>query len=124
MLQRNMMLLFQNVRISESIMNFLNIAFPASSALPVAEVAIATLIASARSLLGMGILVTMAIVFKPLLAGVLRAAKLAVFPNKTREQKSALRNLRNMLTVRRIANDLEHSSPNMAAELRALASRN
>jgi len=104
-------------------MNFLNIAFPATSALPVAEFAITTFIASARSLLGMGFLVAMLVVFKPLLTGVLRAAKLFVFPNKTREQKSALRNLRNMLTVRRIANDLDRSSPNMAAELRALAAR-
>ena len=104
-------------------MNFLNIAFPATSALPVAEAVISTLIASFRPLLGLGVLTTMLVVFKPLLAGMLRALKLAVFPNKTREEKSALRNLRSMLAVRNIANDLDSTSPNMAAELRALAAR-
>jgi hypothetical protein len=53
----------------------------------------------------------------------LRALKLAVFPNKTREEKSAMRNLRSMLAVRNIANELDSTSPNMAAELRALAAR-
>jgi hypothetical protein len=48
---------------------------------------------------------------------------LVVHPKLTRDQKTASRNLRNMLTIRRIANDVNYSSPNMAAELRALASR-
>ena len=104
-------------------MNFLNIAFPATSALPVAEVAISTLVAAARPLIGLSILTTMLLVFKPLITGMLRALKLTIFPNKTREEKSALRNLRSMLAVRRIANELDSTSPNMAAELRALASR-
>jgi len=104
-------------------MNFLNIAFPATSALPVAEVAISTLVAAARPLIGLSILTTMLLVFKPLITGMLRALKLAIFPNKTREEKSALRNLRSMLAVRHIANELDSTSPNMAAELRALASR-
>jgi hypothetical protein len=103
-------------------MTFLNIAFPATSALPVAEVAISALVAAARPLIGLSILTTMLLVFKPLITGMLRALKLAVFPNKTREEKSAMRNLR-MLAVRNIANELDSTSPNMAAELRALAAR-
>ena len=102
---------------------FLNIAFPATSALPVAEVAISALVAAARPLIGLSILTTMLLVFKPLITGMLRALKLAVFPNKTREEKSAMRNLRSMLAVRNIANELDSTSPNMAAELRALAAR-
>jgi hypothetical protein len=70
-------------------MTFLNIAFPATSALPVAEVAISALVAAARPLIGLSILTTMLLVFKPLITGMLRALKLAVFPNKTREEKSA-----------------------------------
>ena len=104
-------------------MNFLNIAFPASSALPVAQFAISTIAGAARPLLGFGILVTMLLAFKPLLVGMLRAAVLAVRPSKTREQKSALRNLRNLYAIHRVANDVASSSPSMAAELRALASR-
>lgn len=104
-------------------MSFLNIAFPATSALPLAQVAVSSVIAAARPLLGLGILVTMLVVFKPLLIGMLRAALLLVSPRQTREQKSALRNLRSMLAIRRAANDMDCSSPSMAAELRALAAR-
>ncbi|MBI3285691.1 MAG: hypothetical protein HYZ65_12705 [Burkholderiales bacterium] len=101
-------------------MSFLNIALPATSALPVAQVAISTVIAAARPLLGFGILATMLVVFKPLLVGLLRAALLVISPKHTREEKTALRNLRNILAIRRVAND---ASPSMAAELRALAAR-
>jgi hypothetical protein len=104
-------------------MNFLNIAFPVASAMPVAEVALSSIIASARPLLGIGILTTMLIVFKPLIVGILRAALLLLQPKLTRDEKTAKRNLRNILTIRRIANDLDSSSPSMAAELRALAAR-
>ncbi|MFZ6723198.1 hypothetical protein ACO0LM_17295 [Undibacterium sp. Di26W] len=104
-------------------MSFLNIAFPVASALPVSQLAISTVIGSARPLLGLGILATMLIVFKPLLVGMLRAALLVINPKKSREEKTAGRNLRNMLAIRRIANDLDGTSPNMAAELRALAAR-
>ncbi|QJQ06479.1 hypothetical protein EJG51_012135 [Undibacterium piscinae] len=98
-------------------MSFLNIA------LPIAQIAMTNILAVARPLLGLAILVTILIVFKPLLLGMLRAALLVVHPKLTRDQKTASRNLRNMLTIRRIANDVNYSSPNMAAELRALASR-
>ncbi|MDO8702864.1 MAG: hypothetical protein Q7U12_12985 [Undibacterium sp.] len=104
-------------------MSFLNIAFPAASALPVAQIALSTIAAAARPLLGLGIVVTMLVVFKPLIVGMLRAALLLLQPRLTREQKSAKRNLRNILAIRRVANDLDSSSPSMAAELRALASR-
>ena len=104
-------------------MTFLNIAFPAASALPVSQIAISAFAVAARPLLGLGILATMLIVFKPMLLGMLRAALLVINPKKSREEKTATRNLRNMLTIRRIANDLDGSSPNMAAELRALAAR-
>ncbi|MDO8179674.1 MAG: hypothetical protein Q7T62_15645 [Undibacterium sp.] len=104
-------------------MSFLNIAFPAASALPVAQIALSTIAGAARPLLGLGIVVTMLVVFKPLIVGMLRAALLLLQPRLTREQKSAKRNLRNILAIRRVANDLDSSSPSMAAELRALASR-
>lgn len=104
-------------------MNFLNIAFPASSALPVAEIAISAIVAAARPLLGLGVLATMLVAFKPLLLGMVRAALLLVHPSKTREQKSALRNLSNLRAIHQVANNLDSSSPAMAAELRALASR-
>jgi hypothetical protein len=110
-------------RKKEKIMDSLNIALPLTSAMPAAEVAFSAIIASARPLLGFGILATMLVVFKPLIVGFLRAALLLLQPKLTREEKTAKRNLRNILTIRRIANDLDSSSPSMAAELRALAGR-
>lgn len=106
-----------------SFLTNLTIAIPATSAMPMAQVAFSTIIASARPLLGIGILATMLIVFKPLIIGMLRAALLLLQPKLSREEKTAKRNLRNILTIRRIANDLDNSSPSMAAELRALAAR-
>lgn len=104
-------------------MSFLNLTLSATSALPVAQVALSTIAGAARPLLGLGILATMFIVFKPLLAGLLRAALLLIQPKLTREQKTASRNFRNLLTIRRISNDFDSTSPSMAAELRALAAR-
>lgn len=104
-------------------MSFLNLAFPAASAVSVAQVTFGAIIASARPLLGFGILATMLIVFKPIIVGFLRAGLLLLQPKLTRDEKTAKRNLRNILTIRRMANDLDRSSPSMAAELRALAAR-
>ncbi|MET3118612.1 hypothetical protein AAKU64_002845 [Undibacterium sp. GrIS 1.8] len=104
-------------------MAFLDIAFPVTSAIPVAQMAISTVVGAARPLLGLGILATMAIVFKPMLVGMLRAALLVLKPKLTREEKTAKRNLRNVMTIHRIASDFDSSSPNLAAELRAMAGR-
>lgn len=104
-------------------MSFLNIAFSASSAMPVAQITLSSIVASARPLLGVGILTTTLIVFKPLITGMLRACLLLLQPKLSREEKTAKRNLRNILTIHRIANDMDNSSPSMAAELRALAAR-
>jgi hypothetical protein len=115
--------IFIKDRKNEEIMSFLNIAFPVASAMPMAEFALSSIIASARPLLGIGILTTLLVVFKPLIVGMLRAALLLLQPKLSREEKMAKRNLRNILTIRRMANDLDRSSPSMAAELRALAAR-
>ena len=104
-------------------MSFLDIAISATSALPATQVVLNSIIAAARPLLGIGILATMLIVFKPLIVGMLRACLLLLQPKLSREEKTAKRNLRNILTIRRMANDLDSSSPSMAAELRALAAR-
>jgi hypothetical protein len=104
-------------------MSFLSLAFPVQSAVPVAEMAVSSIVASARPLLGMGILATTLVVFKPLLTGLLRAALLVISPRQSKDEKLASRNLRNILTINRIAGDLDSTSPSMAAELRALAAR-
>ena len=104
-------------------MSFLNIAFPATSALPVAQVAITSIIAAARPLLGLGIIAAMLIIFKPMFTGMLRAALLVIQPRQNREQKTAKRNLRSVMEIHRVARDFDSTSPSMAAELRAMAAR-
>ncbi|GGC95248.1 hypothetical protein [Undibacterium terreum] len=104
-------------------MTFLNLAFPLQSAVPVAEMAVSSVVGAARPLLGMGILATMLVVFKPLITGLLRASLLLISPRLTKDEKVASRNLRNLLAINNVARDLDSTSPSMAAELRALASR-
>lgn len=104
-------------------MMFLNIAFPAGSALSVAQFAISGLAAAARPLLGLGILATMLLVFRPILSGLLRATWLSIFPKLSREERAARRTLRTAMTLNRIARDTDACSPAMAAELRAMAGR-
>ncbi|HTD04358.1 hypothetical protein [Undibacterium sp.] len=104
-------------------MTFLTLAFPLQSAIPAAEMAVSSVVGAARPLLGMGILATMLVVFKPLITGVLRAALLIISPRQTKDEKVASRNLRNVMAINSVARDLDSTSPSMAAELRALASR-
>ncbi len=68
-------------------MSFLNIAFPATAAVPMAEVAISSIVASVRPLLGLGLFATMFVVFKPLLTGIAQALKLIVAPKKPAKKK-------------------------------------
>lgn len=104
-------------------MSFLTIAIPAQGVAPAAEFALATLIANVRPLLGMGILATMLVVFKPLLLGVLRAATLIVHPRLTRAERVARRRAHDLADLSRAARELEDSCPAMSAELRALVAR-
>jgi hypothetical protein len=104
-------------------MSILAIAFPAQSAIPVAQIITSTLVTAARPLLGLGICITLFLIFKPLLLGLVRASFLALKPRQSLEQRSIRSHLRSMLVLNRMARDLEMSQPNMASELRAVASR-
>jgi hypothetical protein len=83
--------------------------------------AVTTVVGNARPLLGMGIAATSLVVFKPLLSGMLRAALLMLSPRQSKDEQLASRNLRNILAIKRAANDFD--SPSMNAELQALAAR-
>jgi hypothetical protein len=105
-------------------MSILAIAFPAEAALPAFQVFAVNALTIARSLLGLGILAAMLVVFKPLLVGVLRAALLVIRPRKSLQERSSRRMLESVLLMHRMARDVEGSHPNLAAELRSIASRN
>lgn len=64
-----------------------------------------------------------ALVFAPLLRGLVRAAIIVVKPRQTNEQRRAGRTLLSMLTLNRMANEADDVDPSFAAELRVLAAR-
>ena len=97
-------------------MSFLAIAFPAQAAAQ-------TAVTYARPLLGLGALVTLFMIFKPMVLGVLHAAWLAVKPHESLEQRNIRSKLEGVLMLNRMARELDCIQPSLAAELRLLASR-
>lgn len=75
-----------------------------------------------RPLFGLGIFATLIFVFKPLAIGLLRAA-LLLKPRQSLDQSKRRNNLRGVLMLNRMANELDRTQPNLATELRLLASR-
>jgi hypothetical protein len=104
-------------------MSILTFATPIQSALPVMRTFAGSMAGAARPLFGLGVLVTLVMVFKPLAAGILRAGLMLVTPRQTTEQRMRRAHLRDMLLLNRMARDLDQSQPNLAAEFRGFASR-
>ena len=100
-------------------MSILAIAFPAEAAVPVAQ----AFVNAARPLIGLGILATLLLLFKPLIVGMLRAALLVVSPRKSLQERKAHNNMQGALMLNRMARELDSSQPSLAAELRLLAGR-
>jgi hypothetical protein len=100
-------------------MSILSIAFPVEAAVSVAGIAIG----AARPLLGVSLFATLLLLFKPLLKGLLRAGLLLLAPRKSLEERRLIQKVRSAKLLNRIASDYEMSQPNLAAELRNLASR-
>lgn len=107
----------------EQVMSILSIAFPASVAIPAAEAFAATAVTVARPLLGLSAVAVLAIIFKPLLIGLLRAALLVLKPRQSIEEREARRMRDSARMLNRMARDLSSTQPGLAAELRWLASR-
>jgi hypothetical protein len=107
----------------ESIMSLLPIAFPVQAALPAAEALAGIALGAARPLAGFGALAAVLVMFKPLLIGIARAALLAIKPRRSLEERSQRRTMRGVLTLNRMARDLDATDPSLASELRSIASR-
>jgi hypothetical protein len=103
------------------IMSLLSFALPAETALFDVPFLLSTAIAAVRPLLGLGATAALAMYFKPLLSGILRAALLLIKPRKSFEQRVAQNQIIGRKLARRMANDQAGSQPNLAAELRGLA---
>jgi len=78
---------------------------------------------AARPLIGLGIFAALLVLFKPLVAGVLRAALLVITPRKSLEERKAREKFKGILMLNRMAREYEYTQPNLAAELRSLAAR-
>lgn len=104
-------------------MSILSIAIPVEAALPALQAFAGTAAGAARPVIGLGLLAAVLVVFKPLLVGLLRAALLVVKPRRTLEQRSERRALQSILTVHRMARELDSTQPGLAAELRSIAAR-
>jgi len=100
-------------------MSVLSIAFPFEAAMAFAGVAIG----AARPLIGISVFATLLLVFKPLLKGLLQAALLIISPRKSLDERRAMQRARSAWTLHRMAQQYDATQPNLAAELRQLASR-
>ncbi|WP_151632643.1 hypothetical protein [Noviherbaspirillum aerium] len=105
-------------------MSLLSIAFPIEAALPTIQAFAGNFVGIIRPMLGLSLLAAVLVAFKPLLIGLLRAGLLVLKPRQTLEQRSARSTLRSILMLNSMARDLDGVHPNLASELRALASRN
>lgn len=104
-------------------MSFLNLAFPAETAIPFAQTLIGLLAAYMRPALGLGALVTFLMVFKPLIMGLAQAAVLVFKPRKSLEQRILAHKFSGKRMLNRMANEYSMTQPNFAAELRNMAAR-
>jgi len=100
-------------------MSVLSIAFPFEAAMAFAGVAAG----AARPLIGISIFATLFLVFKPLLKGLLHAALLLISPRKSLEERRSAQRVRSAWMLHRMAREYDAAQPNLAAELRQLASR-
>lgn len=104
-------------------MSILHITYPVQVALPAAQSLFGSAFAIARPVFGAGALMTLLMVFKPLVTGVFQAIGLVFRPRLSLEDRKSRRTMRDVLMLNRMARELEFSQPNQAAELRMLASR-
>lgn len=100
-------------------MSLMAIAFSTQVAVPVAQI----FTTYARPLLGLGVLIALLMIFKPMIRGLARAVLLAVKPRPTLDQRNFRSRLQGVLMLNRMANELDSSQPSLAAELRLLAAR-
>lgn len=73
---------------------------------------------------GLCVAIVLGMIFKPLLRGIFRAVLLLIKPRKSLERRIAENKVIGRKLARRMANDQAGSQPNLANELRLLASSN
>lgn len=104
-------------------MSFLNIALPTTASWATSDVVVSGVTTTLQLFACLVVLTSVFFTFRPLLSGIARAFWVSLFPARSRAQETAERLLRTRLTLRRLANDSELSSPAMVAELQAMSAR-
>jgi hypothetical protein len=104
-------------------MSLLSIAFPAQSVVPVAEAILNRVSSVAGIVFAIALLLALMVVFKPLLRGMFRALVLVFKPKLSKEERIARRHSDDAMMLQQMARSKDGMEPNLAAELRALASR-
>jgi hypothetical protein len=97
--------------------------YPVQSLVPAMQSFTSTAVLYSRPLLCLVILMMLLTIFRPMVVGVFQAIRLVFSPRLTLEERNGRRILQGVLTLNRMARDLESSEPSQAAELRQLASR-
>lgn len=104
-------------------MGFLALGFPLEAVLPVSNSVVGVAATAARPLVGLGIFATFLVIFRPLLAGLARAAVLLISPRKSLDERRAQAHMKDVVAINRLARNLESQHPSLAAELRAFSLR-
>ena len=104
-------------------MSLFALAGPAQAALPLLRNAGLLAVGAIRPLFSLSIFFATAMLFRPLIVGVMRAAILLVKPRESSAVRRIKHHLRGVAVLNRMARDMDSSQPNVAAELRAFAAR-
>jgi hypothetical protein len=107
-------------------MSILTLAYPAQEATAIVQAFSSSFVATLRPMLGAGILAIIgvfAVVFKPVVIGVLRAVQLVIQPKVSVAQTQLLERLEGAQMLNQLAKDADATQPNLAAEMRYLAAR-
>ncbi len=104
-------------------MSIFALAGPMQVAFPVLRNAGMTALGMLRPFFGLGLLVAVVMLFKPLIVGILRAAVVVVKPRESFAVRRIKNHLRGVRMLNRMAREMDGSQPNVAAELRAFAAR-
>jgi hypothetical protein len=104
-------------------MGYLVMGFPLDAVLPMTNSLVGVATTAARPLIGLGIFATLLVIFRPLLSGIVRAAMLVLAPRKSLQERRANAHVKDVMAVHRLARKLENQHPSLAAELRAISSR-
>ena len=107
-------------------MSILTLAYPAQAAAAIAQSLPGSFVAVVRSILEIGIVGAIALsglVFKPLIAGVVRTIRLVIQPRVSAQQRHLLSRWEGVQQLNQLAKDADATQPTLAAELRYLATR-